>query len=433
MPSGFEPGRIYEIVYRSQDPPVAGLGLAATRDVISYLKHGGTADGGPLAGLHRHVKRAIGIGSSQSGRFLRKLLYDGFNQDEEGRQVFDGVWAHVAGGGRGSFNHRFAQPSRDARPFFNFLYPTDIFPFTDVAQADPETGDTDGILVRAQKARVTPRIFYTNSSYEYYGRSASLIHTSPSGASDVEPSPLTRIYLIAGAQHGPGAFPPRRNGTQQLANSNDFRWTMRALLTALDAWTGSGTEPPSSRYPRIAADQLVPLGALSFPSLPNVSLPRRIQTAFRVDYGPEFREKGIVGIEPPKVGKPFAMLVPQVDRDGNETAGIRLPAIQAPLATYTGWNLRDASIGAPDELYSMVGSTIPFARTRAERERRKDPRPSVEERYRDRNEYLRRIEAAARQLSREGFVLEADIPRLVRRAGEQWDYWTAGAAAAAQN
>jgi hypothetical protein len=429
MRSGFQPGKIYEIVYRSENPRLAGLGLAATRDLISYLKHGGQADGGALSELHRHIDRAIGIGSSQSGRFLRKLMYDGFNQDEQGRQVFDGVWAHVAGGGRGSFNHRFAQPSRDARPFFNFLYPTDIFPFTDAAQTDPETGITEGILTRAQKAKVVPKIFYTNSSYEYYGRSASLIHTTLDGMKDVEPEPLTRIYLIAGAQHGPGNFPPRRGGTQQLANSNDFRWTMRALLTAMEAWIAAGKEPPPSRHPKVAEDELVPLGALNFPKLPAAGLPQRIQTAFRVDYGPDFREKGIVTIEPPRVGKPFGMRVPQVDTDGNETSGIRLPIVQVPLATYAGWNLRAAPIGAPDELYSMVGSTIPFARTREERESRGDPRPSIEERYRGRAEYVKRVEGAARELAREGYVLEGDVNSIVAGAGEQWDYWTAAPAA----
>ncbi|MFN0169813.1 MAG: alpha/beta hydrolase domain-containing protein, partial [Bryobacteraceae bacterium] len=416
MRAGFQPGRIYEIVYRSQDPPVAGLGLAATRDLISFLKHGG-ADG-PLGDLHLHIKRAIGIGSSQSGRFLRKFLYDGFNQDESGRQVFDGVWAHVAGGGRGSFNHRFAQPSRDARPFFNFFYPTDIFPFTDVEQTDPETGITDGILVRSRKANVVPRIFYTNSSYEYYGRSASLIHTTPDGKKDVPPAPLTRIYLIAGAQHGPGSFPPHRNGTRQPANSNDYRWTMRALLVAMDRWIATGKEPPPSRYPKADADQLVPLGALNFPKLPGVPRPDPIQTAHRVDYGPDFRTRGIVSVEPPKLGPVFGMRVPQVDTDGNETSGVRLPVVQVPLATYTGWNFRDPSIGAPGEFYSMVGSTLEFARTRAERVERGDPRPSREERYGSLDEYLKKLDTAARSLAGEGFVLESDVPLIVKQAAE---------------
>ncbi len=423
MKEGFEPGRIYEIVYGSQDPPLAGLGLAATRDVISFLKYGGQADAGPLAGFHRHIKRAIAFGSSQSGRFLRKFLYDGFNRDEQGRQVFDGVWAHVAGGGRGSFNHRFAQPSRDARPFFNFLYPTDIFPFTDAAQADPETGLSDGILNRARAAKTVPRIFYTNSSYEYYGRSASLIHSSLDGTRDVPPAPQTRIYLIAGAQHGPGGFPPARGRTRFLQNANNFAFAMRALLLAMQRWVAEGKEPPASRYPTVQSGQLVPLEALRFPAIPGVRKPERMQVARRLDFGPQFLGKGIVSIEPPRVGKPFGMRVPQVDADGNETSGIRLPVIQVPLATYMGWNYRDASIGAPEELFSMIGSTVPFAAGRAGRDAAGDPRPSIAERYKDRAEYLRRLSAAARQLAAEGLVLESDIPLLTRQAGEQWDYW----------
>ena len=410
MESGFEAGKIYEFVYHSQDPALVGLGPAAVRDFISHLKQ---KDG---------YQRAIGFGSSQSGRFLRTFLYYGFNQDEQGKKVFDGVWAHVSGGGRGSFNHRFAQPSRDARPFFNFLYPTDIFPFTLKEQTDPETGITDGLLAKAEKAGVVPKIFLTNSSYEYYGRAASLSHTTIDGQRDLPPGPEARQYLIAGAQHGPGSFPPRRNGTQNLANANDFRWAMRALLVAMERWLREGVEPPPSQIPRIADDKLVALGAVQFPKIPGVAFPTRMHQAYRADYGPQFRTKGIVTIEPPKLGNAFPMLVPQVDQDGNETAGIRLPVIQAPLGTYAGWNLRDPKIGAPDELYSMVGSYIPFTKTRAEREKNGDPRPSVEERYKSRQEYLDRITAAARVLASGGYVLERDIPKIAEKAGAQWDY-----------
>jgi hypothetical protein len=411
MESGFLPGKIYEATYTGQDPALAGLGPAGIRDFISHLKE------------KEGYQHAIAIGSSQSGRFLRKFLYDGFNASEQGRQVFDGVWAHVSGGGRGSFNHRFAQPSRDARPFFNFLYPTDIFPFTLQAQADPETGLTDGLLIRAEKAGVVPKIFFTNSSYEYYGRAASLIHTTVDGKKDLPPPSHARIYLIAGAQHGPGQFPPRRGGTQNPANANDFRWTMRALLVAMHRWVRDGVAPPESQFPRIADDKLVALGAVQFPKIPGVAFPTRMHKAYRVDYGPEFRSKGIVAIEPPKVGAAFPMFVPQVDpQDGNETSGIRLPVIQAPLGTYAGWNLRDPKIGAPDELYSMVGSYLQFPRTKAEREKSGDPRQSIEERYAGRADYLAKITAAAKGLAKAGYVLERDIPKMVEKAGAQWDY-----------
>ena len=428
MKEGFEPGRIYEIVYRSQGPAIAGLGMAATRDLISYLKYGGASEDSPLGNFHRQIKRSMGFGSSQTGRFLRKFLYDGFNLDEQGRPVFDGVWAHVAGGGRGSFNHRFAQPSRDARPYFNFLYPTDIFPFTDVDQKDPETQITDGILKRARSQKAVPKIFYTNSSYEYYGRSASLIHTRLDGTEDITPSPMTRIYLIAGAQHGPGAFPPGTGKTSYPQNANDFSWAMRGLLVAMNRWITTGEDPPASRYPNVGSGRLVPLEELKFPAIPGVRRPIRIQQPRRLDYGPDFLSKGIVSIEPPGIGKPYGIRIPQVDADGNEVSGIRLPAIEVPLATYTGWNFRSATIGAPDELYSMIGSTFVFPRTVSERKASGDPRSAIAERYRDRSDFLQQIAASARNLAAERLVLEKDIPLITQKAGEHWDYWMKPAA-----
>lgn len=423
FPGGLQPGKIYEVVYRAENPPVAGLGPAAVRDFVSFLKYAGTPEWVMLSDQARHLKRAIGIGTSQSGRFLRTFLYFGFNQDEKGRQVFDGVIAHVAGAGRGSFNHRFAQPSRDGHPFLNQFYPTDIFPFTDLDQTDPETGLSDGLLRRAMATGTAPKIFYTNSSYEYYGRAASLTHTTLDGRSDMPLAPNTRIYLFAGTQHSPAAFPPRRSGTQNLANPNDYRWGLRALLRAMHRWIAEGIEPPASRYPRIAAGELAPLPALRFPKVPGVVLPTRIRKAWRTDYGPEFLRAGIIAFEPPKLGKEFPILVPQVDEDGNEMAGIRLPEVAAPLGTYTGWNLRSAEIGAADELYSMVGSFLPFARTRAEREKTGDPRRSLEERYAGRADYLEKVAAAARRLVQEGFLLEGDVEAVVQECGRRWDFW----------
>jgi hypothetical protein len=424
MQSGFEAGKIYEIVYRSEDPVVVGLGLAAVRDFISFLKYGSPGLRPSAAGSDwSHLSRSIGIGSSQSGRFLRTYLYFGFNQDEQKRQVFDGVWSHVGGGGRGSFNHRFAQPSRDARPFFNFFYPTDIFPFSDLEQTDPETGRTEGLLTRARQTGTVPRMFNTNSSYEYYGRAASLIHTTLDGTRDVAPDPNSRIYLIAGSQHGPGQFPPGKRGTQNASNANDFRWAMRALLIAMQQWVEKGVEPPASRYPRISEGQLVPLGAVRFPTIPGVAFPSRMHEAYRMDYGPEFLTKGIISLEPPRVGMPFRTLVPQVNAaDGNETSGVRLPIIQVPLATYMGWNLRHPDLGAPDELFSMVGSYVPFARTRDERIRSGDPRPSMEELYKTRQDYMNRISAVSAELVAGRYLLAQDVPALSEQAGLQWDY-----------
>ena len=396
MDSGFEPGKIYEVIYQAKDPVLVGLGPAAVRDLVSYLKFGGEQT---LAG---DLKRALGFGVSQSGRFLRTFLNDGFNEDEKRRRVFDGVWAHVGGAGQGSFNFRFAQPSRDGHPFMNVLYPTDVPPFN--AQ--------DGLLARVDAAHVAPKIFLSNGSYEYWGRAASLIHTSEDGKSDVAPGKDQRIYFFAGSQHGAGTVPPRKLEAQNLADTNDYRPAMRALLIAMQAWLKDGQEPPPSQYPRIGNEQLVPLGRLAFPHIPNVNVPRHKREAYRLDWSKT----------PPKVGDPYPTLVPQVDQDGNETSGIRMPPIRVPLATYTGWNLRSPAIGAPDELYSMVGSWIPFPRTKAEGQRLKDPRRSVEERYPSKRDYLEKITSAAQQMVREGFLLDVDVPRIRDRAAAEWDY-----------
>lgn len=421
MPAGFEPGRIYELVYRSRNPPLAGLGPVAIRDFISYLRHGGASVTSALGDQQRRLKRAIGFGTSQSGRFLRTFLYDGFNTDEKGRIVFDGVWPHVAGAGRGSFNIRFAQPSRDGHPLLNLFYPTDLFPFTDLPETDPETGVTAGLLDKTLNTPGAPKIFYTNGSYEYWGRAASLIHSTADGKKDAPLPATTRVYFLAGTQHGPGAR-PERSRTQNRANPADYRWTMRALLAAMNAWVTDGAEPPASQYPRIDRGELAAFETFPFPRMPGIEMPRHIYHAMHLDFGSEFQSSGIMSVEPPKIGKPFPQLVSKVGvEDGNEVAGIRSVDLRVPLATYTGWNLRSGDIGAPDRLSDMIGSFIPFARTRAGRMDTHDPRPSVEERYSDRADFLAKTRAAAGDLVRERFLLEADVPRVVEAAGERWD------------
>ena len=427
MASGFEPGRIYELVYSAENPPLVGLGLAATRDFIAFLKYGGAfQEGGSVRGLGSTVQRAIGFGTSQSGRFLRTFLYYGFNQEEGRRRVFDGVISHVAGASRGSFNHRFAQPSRDAHSFMNTFYPTVIYPFADLPQLDRERGLNQGVLDRSRRQESTPKIFYTNASYEYYGRAASLIHTSLDGARDVPLTGNTRVYVFAGTQHGPASFPPQKRSTANLPNPNDFRWPMRALLLALQAWLAEDRQPPPSQYPRISKGELVPLDRMNFPRIPGTRLPIRIMQPYRLDYGPDFRTKGIATLQPPRVGGAFKPLVPQVDRDGNEIAGIRLPVVQVPLATYTGWNLRHPDIGSPAELYSMVGSFVPFPGTMRERRQTGDPRLSIAERHSSREAYLRRIRTEADRLAKQRFLIGSDVPHLTRQAAELWDYLSRG-------
>ncbi|MSV31601.1 MAG: hypothetical protein EXQ57_03685 [Bryobacterales bacterium] len=415
--SGFESGKIYEVVYRSQDPPVVGLGMAGIRDFISALKAGSAP--APLAALAPAARRSLAWGSSQSGRFLRTFLYQGFNRDEQGHRVFDGVWANVAGAGRGNFNHQFAQPSRDARPFFNFYYATDIFPFTDLKQSDPAAGLEDGILARAERDNVVPKIFYTNSSYEYYGRAASLMHTTLDGSADAPLGAATRLYVMSGGNHGPGSLPPvRSSNTRYLNNANDYQWILRGLLVAMQQWIADDVAPPPSVYPRVDRKELAAIDHVRFPKLPGVVAPKRLHEVFRLDFGPEFRSRGIVTIEPPKMGPAYTVLVPQVDADGNDIGGVKTPQVAVPLAVHTGWNLRNPSIGSPDELFSMVGSYFPF------------PRQAVIERYGDRQAYLGKVRTAARKLVEGRYLLESDLPPVEDVSNKEWDFVMKPAAAA---
>src|SRR3954471_9264029 len=422
---GFEAGRIYDVVYRAADPRVLGIGLSGARDLVSFLKYDTSPDN-PSAGL----RYAIGWGVSQSGRYLRHFLYEGFNADEQGRRVFDGVFDQVGGAGRGSFNHRFGQASRDALQFFNILFPVDLFPFTDGPSTDPETGTTDSLLGRAERDGVAPKLFHLLTNSEYFNRAGSLVHTDPTGTKDAELPSNTRVYMIASAPHGPGPFPPASNrggGMVGRAALNPLNYSpiVRALFRALDRWIVEDAVPPVSAYPRIADGTLARPDAAGWPAVPGFALPQQPLRAFHLNFGADW-SKGIVSVEPPEVGKPFTVSVPAVDADGNVRAGIRLPDIAVPLATHAGWNYRDAAIGAPERLAGEIGSYIPFARTKAERERARDPRLSIEERYRNRDEYVGKSAAVALELVQKRYLLEQDVADLLRHAAEHYD-WAAGA------
>ncbi|MFA5909597.1 MAG: alpha/beta hydrolase domain-containing protein [Vicinamibacterales bacterium] len=418
----FEPGLIYDVVYRARDPRVIGVGLAGTRDIISFFKHATAAAGNPLPG----ITLALGWGVSQTGRFLRHFVYEGFNEDEGGQIVFDGVFDQVGGAGRGSFNHRFGQQSRDQLQHFNILYPVDMFPFTDVDQTDPETGVTDGVLRQATRSNTVPKFFHVLTDSEYFNRAGSLVHTDVTGTRDIAPPPTSRIYFIASAPHIVGAFPPAPYADPDFvgrADMNTLVYTpvIRALFRALDRWVAEGVEPPASRYPQLANGTLTTVEASGWPAIPGYARPHSPMTTYRLDFGPEWA-KGIVTKEPPDIGKPFIGRVPAVDEAGNDRAGIRLPEIAVPLATHTGWNYRRASIGAPDRLASEIGSYLPLPRTRADRERTGDSRRSIAERYASREDYLGRISLAAVALVEEGFLLAEDVPAAIQRALAHYDW-----------
>jgi hypothetical protein len=414
LEDGFEPHKIYEVVYSSVDPPIAGLGLAAIRDAVAGLK----LDGADALGLPRgSLERAIAFGISQSGRLLRTFLYDGFNGDERGRKVFDGVMPHIAGGARGSFNHRFAQASRAS---WSFFYPSAVFPFADVALTDPATGHTDG-LMSGIDAALRPKVIYTNSSNEYWRGTAALIHVDPTGRHDLELPSDVRVYLFAGTQHVPAQFPPNRGVGQHAGNPNDYTWFLRAALVALDDWIATDAPPPPSSYPRIDDGTLVPLERLAFPAIPQADLPKRVAAAVHLDFGPRFASAGIIDQEPPVIGPAYPVLLPQVDADGNEIAGLRSPELAVPLATYTGWNLYAPEHGPADELVSLQGAYLPLGVTRAVGASRGDPRPAVLERYSDRAHYLGLVAEHALAYADAGYLLAEDVPAILRRARGHWD------------
>ena len=338
-PEGFEPGLIYNLVYTARDPRVMGLGFATTRDFVSFLKYeAATSDGidNPVPG----IERAYTFGSSQSGRFLRHLLNLGFNEDESNRQVFDGIFANVAGGSQGSFNHRFAQPSRHASAHFDVYYPTEQFPFNDLPQTDPVTGQTGGLLDRCRESNTTPKIFYTNTSTEYWNRSASLNHTDITGTHDVDVHENVRIYHFSSTKHGPGDLPT--GDTPMPANPVNIRFAFRALLVALDHWVRSDQAPPPSAHATIADGTLVPIkqSAVGWPDLPGLPFPAHPRRPRRLDRGSRWSDEQIVDNEPPGLGEPYLTRVSKVDADGNEVAGIKMPEVAVPLGTFTGWEYR---------------------------------------------------------------------------------------------
>ena len=401
LDSGFVPGKTYEVRYRAANPPIAGLGFVAVRDTTAWLKHNADA---PAT-----VRYAYGYGSSQSGRFLRSFLYEGFNTDEHERPVFDGVIAHIAGAARLDLNARWSKPTGLA------VHSATSFPFADASLRDPVSGAQDGAIDNARMSGHAPKIFYTNTPVEYWGtgRAAALIHTTPDGAADLTLPDNVRVYLIAGTQHSPARFPPSVNNGQQPDNPVDYWWAMRALLLAMNRWVKEGIPPPPSQYPRLTDGTLVAAASLTWPALPGVASPRSL-TAGRRAANALLPNGGGAGTLLP-------LLVPDVDADGNERAGIRLPDIAVPLATYTGWNFRKPEFGAPNELVSLAGALIPFAPTRAAREATHDPRRSIEERYPSKEAYLKQVEQAADALVKAGFLVVDDEPRILQRAEDTWD------------
>lgn len=411
LEAGFEPGRIYQVIYETAHAPVVGCGMLAVRDAASFLRYSDSGEN-PLAGRIEHV---YGWGMSQTGRMLRHFLYLGLNLDEQGRMAFDGLNPHVGGARRGEFNQRFGQPSVQATPGFGFLPPH----------------DDAGLLRRQRELGGLPKVVQTNSAAEYWRGDGALMHIDLAGNSDLPAEPDTRIYLFAGTQHGPGSLPRSRYNANDGGrgrydfNVVDYTPLQRAVLVNLDRWVSDGVEPPPSVHPRLDDGTAIPRAAVfdRFERLPGIGEhlpdPSRILRLRAVDVGP-LGEAGIIA-HPVVEGELRPDFVSALDEDGNETGGIRLPDLTVPLATNTGWNPRDPETGAPEQIMPMQGMTLFFAQTVDERTSARDPRPAIAERYASRDAYAGLVRDAAKQLASERYILDEDIEICVADAATRYD------------
>jgi hypothetical protein len=345
-------------------------------------------------------------------RFMHDFLQLGFNEDEHGRRVFDGILNWVGGASGGFFNYRFAQPGRTHRQHIGRWYPERQFPFANKLLFDPITGKTDGRLRQCESTETCPKIFEINSANEYWVKGGSLLHTDTLG-NDLQDPKNARNYLLSSLPHvalsGAGICKQPRN---PLVPNR----VLRALLVALDEWVSENRMPPRSRVPRRSDGTLVSATSQSevgFPSIPGVTFNGVMITGDFFDYGPSF-EQGILTILPPLLlGSPYPVFVPRTDDDGNDVAGIRLPEVEVPLATYTGWGLRAAAF-AGDDLCDAAGQKIDFAQTKPDRLALGDPRRSIEERYRTHEAYAKEVARAAKHLHRQRLLLEEDVQRYVQ-------------------
>lgn len=453
LDEGFQPGRIYELTYRTRTCPVVGAGMLAMRDFVSFLRYAdssgnsgaagtgtgstaGTGTGGPggeagnpCAGQIRHT---FAFGSSQSGRFMRTYLLHGLNVDEAGRQVFDGMHINVAGARRGEFNHRYGQPSTIPPRGFGHLPP---FAFDDLPHHDQPGTTLEGLLATQRRRGGVPRIVSTNTAAEYWNRDASLLHTDARGERDVEPPPEVRVYALAGAKHGPGTLPTGdvaaageagSAGIPQITNVLDFNPLLRTAFFNLVSWVVDGQEPPPNAFPRLAdgtaADPAQVLA--SFRRLQGAVVPDPAMVAWnrRIDLGPD-AARGI-GRFPSMAGEPYRTYVSALDESGNEVAGIRLPDVSVPVASHTGWSPRAPGSGGEGQNLDMAGCTFPFAPTVDARQRVDDPRPATAERYASRDDYLERVREAALQLVAQRYAQPEDVESMVEHAAARYDLFT---------
>lgn len=407
LQGGFQPDTLYELTYVAKDPYVTGAGLAGIRDLLAYFRDT------PFAGAPA-PQNVLMFGISQSGRVIGRMLHDGLNVDEGGRLAFNGAYLQVPGaGGSAGFNSRFAQPTRHPSMLEEHDYPADAFPFTTAPSRDPVSGRTASYLDHARdKEGRLPKLFFANTSTEFWNRGASLIATTPDGARDVAPAENVRIYGFMGAQHYVGRSKTRAPFTQCVSTSDHYL-PMRALIVALDGWTNKGITPPASAYPQVGDGTLLTVDAYraAFPKIAGLTPPAQNLREPRLDFGPSFATQGIAVRVPPAHAADYESRVPAPDADGNDQGGVRLVELQAPLGTHTGWNLRAPETGFAWATARFDGSFVPFARTEAERVAAGDPRPSLQARYASRDDFVAKVSAAAERQVAAGLLLREDVER----------------------
>jgi hypothetical protein len=450
LPAGtpFQQSHVYEFTYTAKDPVVSGVGLAATRDWITFLKHASAAEGNPLAG---HARYAYSYSISQPSRTLNDFQALGFNEGEDRRRALDGILSHTGGGSGDQINYRFGQTGRTERNRQNHLYPEGVFPFAHQELTDHLSGKTGGRSVRCSGGddddrghdshhsgwdrddddrdhhgrNTCPKRFEVNTSNEYWVKAGSLLHTDTRGRDLKEPSNV-RYYLMSGQSHGVGDITDR-GSCQQFTNAVSPYPAHRALLVALDKWVSRGVKPPESEIPRHGSRAwaatrpgfqtgVVPQRALGWPTIPGVTYNGLITTRYFLDFGPNLDDGIITNYPPSLVGRPsYPIFVSKVDEDGNEIAGVRMPGVEAPVGTTTGWALRRAGF-SENEGCESDGQHIPFATTKAERRAAGDPRKSLEERYKSHAGYVKAVAKAAGNLGKQGFLLDEDVQKFIDEA-----------------
>ncbi len=412
QPAGYDSGALYEFIFPAKDPVVYGLALASIRDVVSFLRYETEDEKGnanPLATKAQgDIKGALAFGASQSGRLIKTFVYEGFNESEDGPKVFDGINSHIGASRKLWINGQFCHPGD--------IFGNDQFPFTYAEETDQFTSLTGSVLSKCKTSDTCPKIIHTDTESEIWSSAASLVITDTSGTRDTKLPENVRAYMFTGAKHMSGGNMTPTQTCQQIANPLDYRPLLRALLIALDRWATQEIEPPESRYPNMADGSFVLPEELDFPEIPAFSylsydLPAVNYNglylgAYYLDYN----------IQPPEVLGEYPIYVIKVDQDGNGLAGVSLPDIQVPIATYTGWNRNAPGFGGDDRLCTASGSFLPFAATKQERLANGDPRLSIEERYPTHRSYTQQVSLAARQLVAKGLLLKQDADAIIKAA-----------------